>query len=216
MSINLVESSFSASRSRFRYRTWNTAITSRKRKVGGGKGTKGTVEGEKEIQLILRLRQRRARRKSARYRASSSDKANRVSCYEISLALNPFSFLGIESTCRGQVHGGIRHTNTNGLGTRILSGEWETLARKNDLKRCEKNVGEGRLSTARSCETEFSERYTLIYNGKRMEKLFSSPERRVLRGMINEGRKIAGVKPLTFKVYGKRTKNERRNREDSV
>lgn len=72
------------------------------------------------------------------------------------------------------------------------------------------------MSTARSCETEFSERYTLIYNGKRMEKLFSSPERRVLRGMINEGRKIAGVKPLTFKVYGKRTKNERRNREDSV
>lgn len=123
VSINLVESPFSASRSRFRYRTRNTAITSRKRKVGGGKGTKGTVEGEKEIQLILRLRQRRARRKSARYRASSSDKANRVSCYEISLALNPFSFLGIESTCRGQVHGGIRHTNTNGLGTRILSGE---------------------------------------------------------------------------------------------
>lgn len=65
VSINLVESPFSASRSRFRYRTRNTAITSRKRKVGGGKGTKGTVEGEKEIQLILRLRQRRARRKSA-------------------------------------------------------------------------------------------------------------------------------------------------------
>lgn len=108
VSINLVESPFSASRSRFRYRTRNMAITSRKRKVGGGKGTKGTVEGEKEI-LILRLRQRRARRKSARYRASSSDKANRVSCYEISLALNPFSFLGRIDLSRTSSRGNSSH-----------------------------------------------------------------------------------------------------------
>lgn len=47
---------------------------------------------------------------------------------------------------------------------------------------------------------------------QRGERLFS--ERRVLRGMINEGRKIAGVKPLTFKVYGKRRKNERKSREN--